>query len=318
VGGDNADLLVGGNGVDALFGRGGDDWLFSDLDGNGVSFPLPGEVLDGGANITAVPGDSAAQSGLDFVSRVETLADGGAVKDVVTWLMARIVSSSVLTLQQACTALFNAGCSVCSGGSVQGVSAVSSSHNAEFAYDVNQDKDITPLDALLIINDLNAKGARATDGSGEDPLPTSRYKTDTNNDGYIAPIDVLLVINYLNGREAAINTLGEGEAAAGEAEGEGPSTAEPFRLGSDRVVVGMLAGDEHRLPRVLSGEIERPNGSPAVARDGSDADSGIAAPETRIATEPQGQSDRGAIEQDDGQDSAWLDLLAEDIARLAV
>ena len=73
-------------------------------------------------------------------------------------------------------------------------------------FDVNNDLRITPLDALLLINDLNQNGNRilpANSGEGESGPPF----IDVNGDGQFTPLDALLVINALN--EAA---SGEGEA----------------------------------------------------------------------------------------------------------
>ncbi|MFP6621213.1 MAG: dockerin type I domain-containing protein [Pirellulaceae bacterium] len=74
--------------------------------------------------------------------------------------------------------------------------------------DVNDDDVITPIDALWIINDINASGSRELSRRDKMEAPY----LDVNADGYIAPLDVLWVINYLNEQAAAGN--GEGEASA--------------------------------------------------------------------------------------------------------
>jgi Calx-beta domain/Dockerin type I domain/SdrD B-like domain len=73
-------------------------------------------------------------------------------------------------------------------------------------FDVNRDHHVTPVDALLIINDLNANGSHAVgnsviaglrtapDGTGE----SSNDPLDINGDGMVSPVDALLVINQLN------------------------------------------------------------------------------------------------------------------------
>jgi hypothetical protein len=71
--------------------------------------------------------------------------------------------------------------------------------------DSNGDGLVTPLDALLIINDLNALGPRPVPA----PPRTLTNFLDVNNDGVISPLDALLVINFLNNRPG-----GEGEAPA--------------------------------------------------------------------------------------------------------
>jgi hypothetical protein len=58
--------------------------------------------------------------------------------------------------------------------------------NSENRYDVNGDKLVTPLDALLVINQLSAA----------DPLGTGFV--DVNADGSVTPLDALLVINNVS------------------------------------------------------------------------------------------------------------------------
>ena len=81
-------------------------------------------------------------------------------------------------------------------------------HNVADPVDVNTDGVASPLDALLIVNYLNANAGG--------PLPEAASPPpyyDVNGDGSCSPIDVLLVINQLN------------QAAQGE--GENGSTADP-------------------------------------------------------------------------------------------
>ncbi len=59
-------------------------------------------------------------------------------------------------------------------------------------YDVNKDGAIAPVDALLVINYINANGSRPA-------LPFTTH-LDVNRDANISPVDVLLIINYLNGQ----------------------------------------------------------------------------------------------------------------------
>ena len=73
--------------------------------------------------------------------------------------------------------------------------------------DVNGDSLVAPIDALILINDLNARGSRPLPLP---PLPPSEPPPylDVNGDTQIAPIDVLLVINFLNSGGS-----GEGESS---------------------------------------------------------------------------------------------------------
>jgi len=69
-------------------------------------------------------------------------------------------------------------------------------HHVVNRFDVNADDNVVPLDALIVINDLNTLGARSL------PVPTSELLPppylDVNGDGSISSIDALQVINELN------------------------------------------------------------------------------------------------------------------------
>jgi uncharacterized secreted protein with C-terminal beta-propeller domain len=66
-------------------------------------------------------------------------------------------------------------------------------------FDVNDDSDIAPNDALLIINELKSVGSRALPQSVVRQVGANReHFVDVNADGQLSPIDALLVINRLN------------------------------------------------------------------------------------------------------------------------
>jgi RHS repeat-associated protein len=69
--------------------------------------------------------------------------------------------------------------------------------------DTNEDGWVTPIDALLVINELNRSGSRELDSAAIDS--TLAELIDVNGDSILSPIDALLVINYLNqsARQAA-------------------------------------------------------------------------------------------------------------------
>lgn len=70
-------------------------------------------------------------------------------------------------------------------------------HNSIIPQDVNRDLNVTPLDAILVINELNN-----TDSSELTPVAsgeiTDGILLDTNADGYLTAGDALSVINFLN------------------------------------------------------------------------------------------------------------------------
>lgn len=84
--------------------------------------------------------------------------------------------------------------------------------NSVDSLDVDRDQFIAPLDALLVINELN--------GPGSGPLPTVKPDSapflDSNGDQFLSPVDALLVINYLNEGEGPQRRLQEGESLVRE------------------------------------------------------------------------------------------------------
>ncbi|MCU0980562.1 MAG: dockerin type I domain-containing protein [Pirellulaceae bacterium] len=85
-------------------------------------------------------------------------------------------------------------------------------HNAANPYDVDGRNGAEPLDALLIINYLNAANSRWPEPPTSPTVPPRYYDVSGGSArAYIEPLDVLKVINYLNGGSA---TAGEGEGAA--------------------------------------------------------------------------------------------------------
>jgi hypothetical protein len=78
--------------------------------------------------------------------------------------------------------------------------------NPALAQDVNGDGNVTPLDALQVINSINIGGIRTLSV----PTPSTAFPPpylDVTGDGKLTPLDVLWVINYIN-----TGGLPEGEA----------------------------------------------------------------------------------------------------------
>jgi hypothetical protein len=71
--------------------------------------------------------------------------------------------------------------------------------------DVNNDGEISPIDALQVINELNDPQFANSVLPPDKPLASSFL--DSNGDGHVSPIDALLVINFLN------SPMAEGELA---------------------------------------------------------------------------------------------------------
>lgn len=74
---------------------------------------------------------------------------------------------------------------------------VSAYHNATAVYDTDDSGSVTPLDALLVINDLNRRGGPQQLPQGDGPDGAWGF-VDVNGNGIIEPIDALRIINELN------------------------------------------------------------------------------------------------------------------------
>ena len=85
--------------------------------------------------------------------------------------------------------------------------------NSAYPYDVDEDGFLTPRDALVIINDLAANGARSLIGpnrfNSTSAAPPSGM-VDVNSDFHVSPVDALWVIN-----EIAVGEMPPGEAMWG-------------------------------------------------------------------------------------------------------
>ncbi|MFW6171335.1 MAG: dockerin type I domain-containing protein [Planctomycetota bacterium] len=102
-------------------------------------------------------------------------------------------------------------------------------NNLVFHHDVNDDWVISPVDALLVIDDLNSNSSRKL-------LPETDAEItsfiDVSGDGYVSPLDALLVIQALNAGEPESGGLSEADLVQawsatwvpdGGTEGEVPS-----------------------------------------------------------------------------------------------
>ena len=72
------------------------------------------------------------------------------------------------------------------------------STNSANPLDVNNDSFISPIDALLVINQLNAM-ARGDGSALRGAATDDEVFLDTSGDGFLSPLDALLVANHLNG-----------------------------------------------------------------------------------------------------------------------
>ena len=90
--------------------------------------------------------------------------------------------------------------------------------------DVNADGSVSPIDVLIVVNDINFNGSRT--------LPVGLIVPpylDVDGDGSVGPLDVLALVNYINTK---------GGAGAGEGEGS------MAMLGYSQIPILMLPGTE--------------------------------------------------------------------------
>jgi len=184
-----------------------------------VSFgPQYGQVREGDVRIPGIINEIGAQSSADtplgsgqFLLFVVTMtanntgtvvfqtnpADITPFHDSLTWIPAEPVTPDKIRFGTDQLRIVAA-----SGGGASG-----EFHNANRPLDVNNDGNVSAIDALLVINTLNGI---QLNGSGEGES-TSRFFPDTSGDGRVSALDALLVINQLNSRSQGGS--GEGEAS---------------------------------------------------------------------------------------------------------
>jgi hypothetical protein len=193
IGGSGRDILIGGQGADKLQGNNGDDVLI--------------------AGTTVFDNDDAALSaifaewisGRKYSIRVKNISGKDPADDRLNadfFLTKDGTFPTVLEDDQSDFVQGGGGQNWVfydrlkdrlAGNGGEGEDKAASGDSARF--DVNGDGYTSPLDALLIINDLNRGN------------PSGLF--DVSGDGYTSPLDVLMVINYLNGGGS-----GEGESPA--------------------------------------------------------------------------------------------------------
>jgi hypothetical protein len=108
------------------------------------------------------------------------------------------------------------------------------------AFDVNGDNVVSPIDALLVINQLNSIGARPL--AAISSLAEFPGYVDTNGDGVVSPLDALLVINRLNSR-----TNGEGEPSD-----DGFVPESPLRATAHDIALALFAEEYAMLDKSYS------------------------------------------------------------------
>ncbi|HTN77148.1 MAG TPA: dockerin type I domain-containing protein, partial [Pirellulaceae bacterium] len=187
-------------------------------------------------------------------------------------------------------------------------SLVPSWQNVSNRFDVDSNSAITPLDALLIINNLNTFGARrlTTPPPSGSTLPNF---IDVNGDGSLTPIDALEIINY-------INAGGMGESPANVA-GEPPS--DPGDRNAPQGEAALTQAIWWQLPPTSSQSGESAKTFAADSESEETADKlaelhALYGPEFWPAADESTGRRRGGWAPHFLGDAGWLDALATDVA----
>ncbi|MDX1926609.1 MAG: peroxidase family protein [Pirellulaceae bacterium] len=138
-------------------------------------------------------------------------------------------------------------------------------HNVFDAEDVNDDGQCSPLDALLVIQALNARASSNSTASTQTTGAGNRVFPDVNNDGQRTPADALQVINRLNQR-GANPVLDRAGNDASKTKPTIPSTTSQVRSydgTGNNLSNTELGSTDERLLRIAPAEYEDGVSSPA-------------------------------------------------------
>lgn len=164
-------------------------------------------------------------------------------------------------------------------------------HNSQAPEDVNNNGDISPLDAILIINYLQRFGP----GPINYDAPLRYY--DVNKDGMITPLDAFLVINQVNRQIQTSTVSTEGEDpnenplstpasnAAQTSSGGEPTLAlhgngEGEQIAAAPLATGLLAADHSAA--IVTPDVCLPFPIPATTQGPAEAPTPVAAPQPLV------------------------------------
>lgn len=141
-------------------------------------------------------------------------------------------------------------------------------HNSFNPFDVSDDGLVTPLDALLAIQELNARGPRDLQADG----PSEHGMVDVSNDGQLSPLDALMVLNHLNAVGTASVPLVANLAPESDPDGNGVVLRADVTLKGQTVPharIKLIADDANVLATAdsqgrFSAEINVPPGASTV------------------------------------------------------
>ena len=117
--------------------------------------------------------------------------------------------------------------------------------------DVNGDGQVTPLDALILINYMNSFGPgplggnSPLGGSGEGPV-----WVDVNGDGIISPLDILIIINWLNRQRLLAQTTPSAEGEGSPLQASTASTSPTASRPGSKITSPIVSAGEFACPAI--------------------------------------------------------------------
>ena len=133
--------------------------------------------------------------------------------------------------------------------------------NSDNALDVDNNGVVVPLDALIVVNELNSAGNYRLPPPVDEQSAPPYY--DCSGDGDLTPLDALLVVNFLNDQSVAAAGEGEPDSVSGllsagqpgAIPSVGPQTASS---GADATTVPVDFG----RPSISTEEVQTPRDTP--------------------------------------------------------
>ena len=166
-----------------------------------ITFELPYSDLDGDElSIQIITGDVQGIATIVVDGSSQTLSYDPSGSDVLQALKGGTSVEETITLSVS-----DEKGGVRTATVVITVRGITDWQNPVQPLDANGDGEVSPIDALVIINSLNGVGPRALLPTLADP----NLWYDVNGDGFISPLDALLIINRLN----ASSSEGEAEVS---------------------------------------------------------------------------------------------------------
>ncbi len=134
--------------------------------------------------------------------------------------------------------------------------------NPRHPCDITDDRNISPLDVLSLINEINSKGSRDLKALSP-PTPAPPPFLDPSGDYYLSALDVLIVFNHLRTHDSGPipeTSLASESSNEGERVGEGEAGFASLAAAQDAALMAVFAGQpvvDHEMVVHSAGQPER-------------------------------------------------------------